>query len=152
AGFGYFRNDNGTFVNFTTLTGTPFATADFTGQQLTTWTVVDIDRDGDVDIVDRDAPGGLGVFLQDGAPPQLVSSTPADNSTGVSTTANIVLTFSESVTVGSGNIYIHRGNGILIETISVDSAQVTGSGTTWTIDPSVILAGLTNYYVRIDQE
>jgi len=153
AGFGYFRNDGGTFTNFTTLTGTPFESADFTGQQLTTWTVVDIDGDGDVDIVDRDqAGGGLVLYRQNGAPPVLVSSSPSDNGTGVAVGANIVLTFNESVSKGNGNIYIYRGDGTLIETISVGSAQVTGSGTTWTIDPSVTLAGLTNYYIRIDQE
>ncbi|RZJ44890.1 MAG: hemolysin-type calcium-binding protein, partial [Brevundimonas sp.] len=152
-GFGYFRNDGGTFTNFTSLTGTPFAGLDLTSQQLTTWTAVDIDGDGDVDIVDRDqAGGGLVLYRQNGAPPTLVSASPADNATGVSTTANITLTFSESVSKGAGNIYLYRGDGVLLETISVGSAQVTGSGTTWTIDPSVTLAGLTNYYVRMDQE
>lgn len=152
-GFGYFRNDGGTFTNFTSLTGTPFAGLDLTSQQLTTWTAVDIDNDGDVDIVDRDqAGGGLVLYRQNGAPPTLVSSTPSDNGTGVAASANITLTFSESVSKGNGNIYIYRGDGILIETISVGSAQVTGSGTTWTIDPSVTLSGLTNYYILIDQE
>lgn len=153
-GFGYFRNDGGTFTNFTGLTGTPFASLDLTGQQLTTWTVADIDGDGDVDIVDRDqAGGGLVLYRQNGAPPALASSTPSDNSTGVGANANITLTFNESVTKGTnGNIYIYRGDGTLIETIAIGSAQITGSGTTWTIDPSVTLAGLTNYYVRIDQE
>jgi len=153
AGFGYFRNDGGTFTNFTSLTGTPFAGLDLTSQQLTTWTAVDIDGDGDVDIVDRDqSGGGLVLYRQNGAPPTLVSATPSDNSTGVGLNANITLTFSESVTKGNGNIYIYRGDGTLIETIAIGSAQVTGSGTTWTIDPSVTLAGLTNYYIRMDQE
>ncbi|HEY0927077.1 beta strand repeat-containing protein [Brevundimonas sp.] len=152
-GFGYFRNDGGTFTNFTTLTGTPFAGLDLAGQQLTTWTAVDIDDDGDVDIVDRDqAAGGLVLYRQNGAPPTLVSSTPSDNGTGVASSANITLTFSESVSKGNGNIYIYRGDGTLIETISVNSVQVSGSGTTWTIDPSVTLQGLTNYYILIDQE
>jgi methionine-rich copper-binding protein CopC len=134
SGFGYFRNDGGTFTNFTSLTGTPFAGLDLTGQQLTTWTAVDIDGDGDVDIVDRDqAGGGLVLYRQNGAPPVLVSSSPSDNGTGVAAGANITLTFSESVTKGSGNIYIYRGDGTLMETIAIGSAQVTGSGTTWTI-------------------
>ncbi|GAA0650737.1 beta strand repeat-containing protein [Brevundimonas lenta] len=151
--FGYFQNNGGTFTNFTSLTGTPFAGLDLTNQQLTTWTTVDIDGDGDVDIVDRDqAGGGLVLYRQNGAPPVIASSTPSDNATGVAVGANITLTFSESVTKGAGNIYLYRGDGTLIETISVGSAQVTGSGTTWTIDPSVTLAGLTNYYVLIDQE
>ena len=153
-GFGYFQqNSDGSWTNFTSLAGTPFAGLDLTGQQLTTWTAVDIDGDGDVDIVDRDqAAGGLVLYRQNGAPPRIASSTPSDNGTNVAVGANITLTFTESVSKGAGNIYIYRGDGTLIETISVGSAQVTGSGTTWTIDPSITLAGLTNYYIRIDQE
>ena len=42
------------------------------------------------------------------ADPTLSSSTPADNATGVSPSANIVLTFSEAVDVESGNITIKK--------------------------------------------
>ena len=153
SGFGYFRNDGGTFTNFTSLAGTPFSGLDLTAQQLTTWTAVDIDGDGDVDIVDRDqAGGGLVLYRQNGAPPRLSATSPSDNGAGVAVGANITLTFSESVSQGAGNIYIYRGDGTLLETIAVGSAQVSGSGTTWTIDPSITLAGLTSYYILIDQE
>ena len=42
------------------------------------------------------------------APPSLSSSTPADNATNVSLSANIVLTFSEAVDVETGNITIKK--------------------------------------------
>src|SRR5204863_142207 len=47
-----------------------FASFNFAGQQLTTNALfaVDYDHDGDVDIVDRDPTGGLGVWVQDSAP------------------------------------------------------------------------------------
>ena len=87
-------------------------------------------------------------YSKDGGTPQLVSFTPANNSAGVSPTTNITYTFSESVTKGSGNIFIKRGSdNTTVETIPVTSAQVTGSGTNWTIDPSVTLAPSTQYYV-----
>ncbi|MGV3482126.1 MAG: beta strand repeat-containing protein, partial [Sphingobium sp.] len=160
-GIGYKRNDGtGTYTDFADAkaAGTPFAATDFTGVQIspTSVFVFDYDNDGDVDIIHRS--NGNKIFEQDsttgdGSPPTLVSTTPADNATGVPTTANIVLTFDEAVTKGAGNIYIVRtSDNVVIETISVASAQVTGSGTTWTIDPSVTLAGNTSYAIRIDEE
>jgi hypothetical protein len=155
AGIGYFRNDNGTFVRFNdaATAGLPFAGFDFTGFQVspTQVFVADIDNDGDADIVSRDG-ANLTVLRQNDSPPTISASTPADGGTDVAVGANIVLTFDESVTKGAGNIYLYRGDGVLIETISVGSAQVTGSGTTWTIDPSVTLAASTNYYILIDDE
>ena len=85
--------------------------------------------------------------------PRLSSSTPSDNATGVSTTANIVLTFSEIVDAESGNITIIKTTGnSIIETIAVtDATKVSGSGTTTiTINPATTLAVSTEYYVLID--
>jgi methionine-rich copper-binding protein CopC len=86
------------------------------------------------------------------APPILSSSTPADNATGVSTTANIVLTFSEAVDVESGNITIKKTSGnTTVEIIDVTSSKVTGSGTTTiTVNPDTTLDAATGYYVLID--
>ena len=85
--------------------------------------------------------------------PTLTSSSPADNATGVSTTTNIVLTFSEIVDVENGNIIIKKtSDNSIIETIAVtDAAKVSGSGTTTiTINPAATLIVSTEYYVLID--
>lgn len=92
-----------------------------------------------------------GVTLNGGffAPVSLTSSTPADGATGVSTTTNIVLNFNRAVSKGTGNFEIRRtSDNAVIETIAVASSQVTGSGTTWTIDPSASLAPGTTYALR----
>ena len=85
-------------------------------------------------------------------PPTLSSSTPVDNATSVSESANIVLNFSKSVDVESGNITIKKtSDNSTVETIDVTSGQVTGTGTSQiTIDPSSDLFGGYEYYVLID--
>ena len=84
--------------------------------------------------------------------PTLSSSSPADNATNVARDANIVLNFSESVDVESGNITIKKtSDDSTIETIDVTSGQVTGTGTSKiTINPSSDLFGGFEYYVLID--
>jgi hypothetical protein len=161
AGIGYKKNNgNGTFTDYTdaTAAGTPFAGFDFSGRNIsnTVLSVVDIDHDGDDDIVDR-SNGSTQIWLQvsdnpnsDGSPPILVSTAPSDNAINVLPTANITLTFDEAVTRGTGNIEIVRiSTGAVIETIAVGSANVTGSGTTWTINPTNDLAGGVEYGMRI---
>ena len=90
--------------------------------------------------------------IVDNTSPTLSSSVPLDNATGVLADSNITLTFSESVVVNTGNIYIKKtSDDSTVETISVTSGQVTGSGsTTITVNPSVTLASTTEYYVAID--
>ena len=85
-------------------------------------------------------------------PPTLSSSTPADNATSVSESANIVLNFSKSVDVESGNITIKKtSDDSTVETISVIGGLVSGSGSSQiTVNPSVTLDSSTEYYVLID--
>jgi len=87
-----------------------------------------------------------------GSPPTLGSQSPIDNSVGVPVDINIVLTFSENVVAGSGNVTIHQtSNGSVVETIPAASGLVTGSGTTTiTINPAADLAPNTGYYVNVD--
>ena len=75
----------------------------------------------------------------------------SNNSTGVALNANIVLNFSESVDVESGNIVIYKASDdSVIETISVTSGQVTGGGTNQiTINPSGNLETNTTFYIQI---
>ena len=88
----------------------------------------------------------------DSTAPTLSSSSPADNATSISESANIVLNFSESVDAESGNITIKKtSDNSTIETIDVTSGQVTGTGTSQiTINPSSDLLGGFEYYVLID--
>ena len=84
--------------------------------------------------------------------PTLTSSVPADDAPGVALDANIVLNFSENVDAESGNLTIKKtSDNSTVETISVTSGQVTGSGTSQiTINPSSNFDNNTEYYVLID--
>jgi surface protein len=84
--------------------------------------------------------------------PTLSSSSPADNATDVARDANIVLNFSESVDVESGNITIKKtSDNSTVETIDVTSGQVTGTGTSQiTINPTSDFIKDIEYYVLID--
>ncbi len=93
--------------------------------------------------------------------PELVSSIPANGVTGISVDNNIVLTFSEAMTIGSGNITITGSatqNNIEIsstQTISVTntSTEVTGEGSNQiTINPSEDLLANARYTITIPIE
>jgi len=65
--------------------------------------------------------------------------------------AVLSITFDETVYAGSGSISIYDSGDTLVESIAVDSAQVTGLGTnTITVDPAADLDALTGHYVNID--
>lgn len=83
--------------------------------------------------------------------PTLVSSSPADDSTNVAVASNVVLTFSEVVKAGTGNIVItNAANSADSRTIPVtDASQVTFSGATVTINPTSDLLSSANYYVTL---
>ena len=84
--------------------------------------------------------------------PTLLSSSPADNATGVALGADLVATFSEPVQAGTGNITIKRtSDDVAVATIDVtDTNQVSFASDTVTINPTADLASLTEYYVQID--
>jgi hypothetical protein len=84
--------------------------------------------------------------------PKIDELSPDDNSTGASRTTNLVMTFDRAVTVGSGNIVIHKSSDdSVVETIAANNAKVTGSTTnTITINPSTTLDYDTSYYVIVD--
>ena len=98
-------------------------------------------------IVAYDAP------TSDTTAPTLSSSVPADGATGIAINTNIVLNFSESVTAQSAkNIVIYKtSDDSTVETISVTSGQVTGSGSSQiTVNPSSNFDTNTSYYILID--
>lgn len=80
--------------------------------------------------------------------PTLSSSSPSDGATGVAVGANIVLTFSENVQAGTGNIVISDGASDT-RTIAIGDAQVSISGAVVTINPTANLSSSTSYYVQV---
>ncbi len=79
--------------------------------------------------------------------PILSNLSPADNATGVAVSANLVLTFNETIKAGTGNFIIFNADGTVAKTIAVtDASQVSISGSTVTINPSTDLAAGSSYY------
>lgn len=154
--FNYYRNQgDGTFAAPVAQSASPFSGAGTLPDIVTIgiYKVEDFDKDKDVDVW---VPGvnTTGTFLlQAGAPPTVVSTSPANNANGVLVTANIVLNFSEIVNKNTtGTIYIRRASdNALHMAIPVTSSMVTGGGTsTITINPSWDLQQLTTYYITVD--
>jgi hypothetical protein len=89
-------------------------------------------------------PGG------DSVAPTLASTTPTDNASGVAITTNLVMTFSEPVLKGTGDITLKlSSNNSTVATIPVTDGAVTVAGTTATITLSSNLDPSTGYYVNI---
>ena len=88
-----------------------------------------------------DVPGTL---------PTLSSSNPSDGQTDVPIDTNIVLTFSEIVRVGTGNIVLHKASDdSVVETFDVTSDVSGSESTEITINPSADLEKEVDYYVKI---
>lgn len=82
--------------------------------------------------------------------PTLLSTSPADNATGILAGADLTLTFSEAMQAGSGDIVIYNADGTAARTIAVtDTTQVTISGSSVTINPTADLAFGGSYYVNM---
>ncbi|WP_170147892.1 Calx-beta domain-containing protein [Marinoscillum furvescens] len=104
------------------------------------------------------AAGSLGAnkaLIVDGADPTLSSSTPSDNATGVSVSANLVLTFNENIQFGTGFIQLKQSSDDAA-IFSIDAANPTAtsnvasiSGSVLTINPGSDLSASTGYYLSI---
>jgi len=82
--------------------------------------------------------------------PVVATFSPADDSTDVAPDTNLVITFSENVVAGAGNITIKKASDdSVVEMFDVASVSGLGSDTI-TIDPTTDLDGETDYYVQID--
>jgi methionine-rich copper-binding protein CopC len=86
--------------------------------------------------------------------PTVSSFSPADAATGVTESADIVVTFSEAIQKGTGTIVIHSGSasGTVIESFdaATNTANLAVSGSTLTINPTSNLGSSTNYFVTFD--
>ena len=80
--------------------------------------------------------------------PVLVGSDPVDNAVDVVVNKDIVLTFSEPVKAGSGEIIITGGDGHRIPLNVADPTQVTFDGSSITLNPSEDLHFDMNYIVQ----
>jgi len=83
--------------------------------------------------------------------PKPVTFAPADNATAVSVSANGVVTYDQAIKKGNGFITIVRASdNKAAMMIDINSAEVTVSGSTLTINPVRDLTRLTDYYILID--
>ena len=90
-------------------------------------------------------------YTLDSVAPTLVSSNPADNSTGISPSANLSFTFSENIVAGTGNIVIKDLWTNTSTTIAAsDNTQVSILNNVLTLNPSSDLAGNGRYAVQFD--
>ncbi|MFZ6641120.1 DUF4214 domain-containing protein [Undibacterium sp. TC4M20W] len=89
-------------------------------------------------------------FFGDTTPPTVISFSPATLATSVSTNSDIVLTFSETVTAGSGTISLMNADGSVVANYNIaQSSNVTISGNTVTINPTNDLNNGSTYKLNI---
>jgi methionine-rich copper-binding protein CopC len=82
------------------------------------------------------------------AAPLRSALSPADGSSSVAVTTDLVITFNQAVEVGTGNITINKFHGGAVQTIDITSDKVSGWSTTViTINAADLDAG-TDYYVN----
>lgn len=112
----------------------------------------DIDSDGDADVVSTDYNGGDVMWYEQAGTgyPDATAYSPTDNATGVSTTANLVITFDKATRAGTGTLTIKKSSdSSTVETITVSGALLSGNGSTQlTLNPSTTLSESTAYYVN----
>ncbi|RUO39019.1 hypothetical protein CWE22_11385, partial [Pseudidiomarina aestuarii] len=147
----YLNNGSGSFTQSTANFGLP----SFSGHLF-----ADLDNDGDDDVILSTGGANSTYRRHDGTvggtnnrPPRLSSSSPADGSSGLTPSANITLTFDETISsVGSKRINIYRqSNDSLVESIAANnSSRVSTSGATVTVNPTSDLLASTGYYVQVE--
>ena len=82
--------------------------------------------------------------------PTVTAFGPIDEAIGVATSSNIVLTYSETIQRGSGNILLKTATGNVVATYdAASSTNLSISGSTLTINPSADLGIFTGYQVEI---
>ena len=92
------------------------------------------------------------------SPLTVVSTSPTDDTIDVDIETELTLTFNRSMSVGTGNFYIHKADSTLVQTLSVttsfDSNMTSGiiniSGSTVTINPTRDLEQGIEYYILAD--
>jgi hypothetical protein len=100
----------------------------------------------------RNVNAGIATFTRLDVPPIPITFSPADGATSVDVASNIIITFSQPMQKGTGNITLRSGSagGTVLETIAVSAGTVTISGGAVTINPVSSLPFLTNVFVVVD--
>ncbi len=90
-----------------------------------------------------------GTGLTDTMPPIVASLSPVNGATGVVIAENIIVTFSEAISRGTGSVVLKTAAGITVATYNAaTSSNLSISGSTLTINPTADLAYSTGYKVE----
>ena len=136
-------------VNGNTLTINPSSDLNYATEyvvEFKTGSVIDIAGNENTSVTDYNftvAP------LPDTTAPTVATFSPADSAQGASVSANLVVTFSENIQRGSGQIVLKTSDGIPVATYSADSSNVTISGNKLVIDPTLKLDYQTQYVLTL---
>ncbi|PPK99905.1 Ig-like domain-containing protein [Parapedobacter indicus] len=100
------------------------------------------------------AIGNTNGILVDGVAPTVSAFSPANGSSDMEPSDNLLITFSEAVALGTGNIVIYDDLATPITTIDVESSggQLSIADDVLTINPTADLLELTDYYVHIGND
>ncbi len=89
------------------------------------------------------------IATADTTAPTVTTFSPADEATGVAVGSNIVVTFSEAIAKGTGNIVLKTTTGSVVATYdAASSSNLAISGSTLTINPTADLSADTAYSVE----
>ncbi|MBV5300100.1 MAG: Ig-like domain-containing protein [Rhodoferax sp.] len=87
--------------------------------------------------------------VADTTAPTVASFSPADEAAGVAIASNIVVTFSEAIARGTGNIVLKTAAGVTVASFdAASSGNLSIAGSTLTINPTADLANSTGYTVE----
>lgn len=135
------------------LTINPTANLDYTKTyaiRIAATAITDADANAFAGIA-NDTTWRFTVRTVDTTAPTITNFSPADNATNAPKSGNLLLTFSESVVVGTGNITIKNLTDATQTVIAVTTTtQVSFSGSVMTLNPSADLVAGKAYAIRID--
>jgi methionine-rich copper-binding protein CopC len=99
--------------------------------------------------ISNDTTWNFITLTPDTTPPAITNLSPTDGATAASISANLVMTFSEPVAIGTGNITIKNLTDASQTIITVPNSQVTVAGSVLTINPTANLVAGKAYAIQI---
>jgi len=133
----------------TEITINPSVTFDNSTQYYVNWTASAFKNDAGSGVTVLNSTGRWSFKTEDTVGPTVSSVSPTDNATGISSTANLTITFNEVTRASTGTLTIKKASDdSTVETITVSGSQLTGNTSTQlTLNPAATLADSTSYYV-----